>query len=392
MKKKFVTGRRGFLKVTGAVTVIVAGGTVWRAYDQGVFSTGQGPAYEPWETWRTDTTDGSLSLVRAAILAASPHNTQPWHFSVSPSQINLFADTSRNIGAIDPDRREMYMGLGCALENLLLAAKANGYDYRLRLMPDSTDPTHVAQVDLTVGKPETSDLYQAVPRRHTNRGPYDTSRSITPEVLKTIQELGIDMPDVTVFWFVSDQERSRVGDLIVQATKAIIADKQQTAASAKWMRQTWQDIQRYRDGITYDAQIPSAFLRAVVKILPPLPQDQFDDAWLKATKETHVATAAAFGIIAVRDSKDRAQRLHGGRWWQRAHLWATTQGIAMHPLNQMPERADRESSEGIEAKFGNALKELIGDTNWQALMPFRMGYPLIESLRSPRRSVEDVIV
>ena len=392
MKRKIVIGRRKILKVAGAATVIVASGTVWRAFDQGVFSTGQGPAYEPWETWRTDTTDGTLSLVRAAILAASPHNTQPWRFGVSPSQINLFADTSRNIGAIDPDRREMYMGLGCALENLLLAARANGYDYRLRLMPDSTDPTHVARVDLTAGKPEATELYQAISRRHTNRGPYDTSRSIAPEVLKTIHNLGIDMPDVTVFWFTRDKERSRVGDLIVQATEAIIADKQQTAASAKWMRQTWQDIQRYRDGITFDANIPSPFIRAVVKILPPLSQEVNDDAWLQATKEIHVATAAAFGIIAVRDAKDRAHRLQGGRWWQRAHLWATTHGIAMHPLNQMPERADRETSVGIEAKFGNVLKELIGDGKWQALMPFRIGYPLRESLPSPRRSVEDVVV
>ena len=392
MKKKTVIGRRGFLKVAGATTVVVASGTVWRAFEQGVFSTGQGPAYEPWETWRTDTTDGALSLVRAAILAASPHNTQAWHFRVSPSQINLFADTSRNIGTIDPDRREMYIGLGCALENLLLAAKANAYDYRLRLMPDSTDSTHVAQVASTVGKAETSELYQAVPRRHTNRGPYDTSRSIAPKVLKTIQELGIDMADVTVFWFARDQARARVGDLIIQATEAIIADKQQTADSAKWERQSWQDIQRYRDGITIDAQGLSPFVRAVVKILPPLSQEQNDEAWLKITKETHVATAAAFGILVVRNAKDPAQRVQGGRGWQRAHLWATTQGIAMHPLNQMPERADREASMGSEAKFGNALKELIGDTNWQALMPFRMGYPLRESLPSPRRSVEDVIV
>jgi hypothetical protein len=44
--------RRSFLQGAGVVTVVVVGG-VWRAYDQGVFSVGEGPAYEPWKTWRT---------------------------------------------------------------------------------------------------------------------------------------------------------------------------------------------------------------------------------------------------------------------------------------------------------------------------------------------------
>ena len=72
--------RRDFLKGAGVATILVMGGTVWRSYDQGVFSTGKGPAYEPWKNWRTDESEGPLGLVRAAILAASPHNTQPWLF------------------------------------------------------------------------------------------------------------------------------------------------------------------------------------------------------------------------------------------------------------------------------------------------------------------------
>ena len=41
--------RRLFLKGVGVVTVVVVDGGVWRAHDQGVFSVGQGPAYEPWK-------------------------------------------------------------------------------------------------------------------------------------------------------------------------------------------------------------------------------------------------------------------------------------------------------------------------------------------------------
>jgi hypothetical protein len=50
--------------------------------------------------------------VRAAILAANPHNSQPWLFQVTPSQINLFADRLRNIGAIDPFLRSPRRGVG----------------------------------------------------------------------------------------------------------------------------------------------------------------------------------------------------------------------------------------------------------------------------------------
>jgi hypothetical protein len=41
--------RRSFLKGAGVVSVIAMSGGVWRAYDQGVFSVGKGPAYEPWK-------------------------------------------------------------------------------------------------------------------------------------------------------------------------------------------------------------------------------------------------------------------------------------------------------------------------------------------------------
>src|SRR5689334_16312416 len=104
--------RRKVLTLTGTGTlVLVGGGAVWRAADQGVFSTGQGPAYEPWDDWRT-ATKGPLDLVRAAILAANPHNSQPWLFYVTPTQIDLFADRRRNIGTVDPFLREMHIGLG----------------------------------------------------------------------------------------------------------------------------------------------------------------------------------------------------------------------------------------------------------------------------------------
>src|ERR1700675_1706224 len=163
--------RRSFLKGAGVVTVLVAGGGVLRAYDQGVFSVGEGPAYEPWQDWRSNSNDGPLLLVRAAILAASPHNTQPWLFKVTSSWIELYVDTARNVGALDPYLREEHIGIGCALENLMLSAAANGYSATLTLVPGKLAPIAaaagqklVARVDLVPGSHEGSELYDTIPR------------------------------------------------------------------------------------------------------------------------------------------------------------------------------------------------------------------------------------
>lgn len=384
--------RRNFLKLGGVVTLVVASGGAWRAMDQGVFSTGQGVAYEPWETWDANHNEGTLALVRAAILAANPHNTQPWLFRVTESRIDLFADTQRNIGTIDPFLREMYTGLGCALENLWLAAQANGYAATLALLPDAANPAHVARVDLGRGEKRATDLYRAIPHRHTNRGAYDPARKIPAATLAALQALGQDLPDVNLFWFTTDAQRQQIGEKIIQAAEALVADQQQAFDSNQWFRTSWHQVQELRDGVTLDAQGLPDSIRVMAKMLPPLSQEQNDVSWLQSTREVHVATAAAFGILAVRNNHDNAQRMQGGRLWQRMHLWATNQGIAMQPLNQMPERADREASLGSEPRFGNALQELIGNSAWQALMPFRLGYPQVPALPSPRRDASQVLL
>jgi hypothetical protein len=211
-------------------------------------------------------------------------------------------------------------------------------------------------------------------------------------VFDEMQALGKDLPSVSVRWFTSADSRRHIGELVVQATEAIIADGQQSQDSAAWFRASWQEIQQKRDGLTVDAQALPGWMRAAAKVLPPMSREQSEGIWLKSTRDVQVATAPAFGMLLARDAADNSNRVQSGQLWQRMHLWAETRGIAMQPLNQMPERADRERSLGIEPRFGNALKELAGDPGWEVLMPFRLGYPTVAALASPRRSVDEVVV
>ncbi|MGF1591377.1 MAG: hypothetical protein ACFCU7_19465 [Pleurocapsa sp.] len=45
------------------------------------------------------------------------------------------------------------------------------------------------------------------------------------------------------------------------------------------MRLNWQNIQKYRDGLTLDASGSPALLRAIAKILPPTSLEQNDRFW-----------------------------------------------------------------------------------------------------------------
>ena len=384
--------RRQFLKAIGfggaAVGLGGLGAASWRASAQGVFAAGSGPAYAAWSDWDQGT--GPLTLVRAAILSANPHNSQPWQFRISPSAIDVLMDTDRNIGNMDPFRREQHIGLGCSLENLLIAARAKGYEPRLAVLPDGGDTALIAHVELNPGTVSDLALYQAIPLRHTHRAPFDTTRNLSQSTLSGLDGEVADIQGATIVWITGEAAKRQVGQLIVEAAQAISADHDQSVDSFLWWRDSWSEIQTYQDGMTIDAAGLSPLITALGKILPPQSREQNDQAWIQQTRDNYVKTAAAFGIVVVRDATDNALRIAGGRLYQRLHLAAVNRGLAMQPLNTITERIDRESFLGLSPRFTQAAAELMPRAS-QPLMSFRVGYPTVDASPSPRRRAEAVI-
>jgi nitroreductase len=391
--------RRSFLKGTGFLTVAVVGGGVWRAWDQGVFSVGEGPAYEPWKDWRNTGNETPLALVRAAILAASPHNTQPWLFKITDSSIELHIDTQRNVGALDPFLREEHIGMGCALENLMLAAPANGYAAAATLLPGKLDPIPaetktqlVASVNLASAKREESDLYKAIPRRHTNRGPYDPRQAISPDFVDALKHLPGNDADVKLLLFTAEADRKKIAEVSSAANREIYSDPDVQHGSERWVRTKWSSVQKYRDGLTIDAFGLPPTATAMAKVM---------SAQMLRWAASHSAdngysnlmlSAPLIGFIAVRDRYAREQCLQAGRIWQRAHLFATAHGLAARPCNEAVEMVDHERALGRPASRAALLNGIAADPTWQPTFVFYMGYPKLSAHASPRRPVQAVLV
>jgi len=379
----------------GAVALVLAG-LGYRAWDRGVWSAGEGTAYSPWNHWEGSADDDIKRPLHAAILAANPHDTQPWLFRVDENAITLFADRARNLGSFDPFRREMHLGLGAAIENLVLAARAFGLaanvtpaDGALTLSPTAM-PVAAARIALTPTPASRDALFDAIPLRHTNRGAYRPDQSVGKEHLRRFADLTID-GTVRVVFIDDPHARAELAEMIVEATELIISDPQMSADSARWFRTGRRDVEAHRDGVTVDTAGLSPLRIAASKLLPDLDAKSADQYWLAMTRDTHVATAPHLGVILVRDRLDMRAAIEAGRTWQRLHLAATAQVLAAQPLNQPVECVDRNAMLGKADAFGPAIIKLTTAPGWEPTFVFRLGVAERAAGRSPRRGLDEVL-
>lgn len=372
--------RRGFLlAASGAGAALVTG--------CGAYPAESGAAYEPWDYPRGDE-EPEIAAAHAALLAASPHNTQPWALRVTPEQIEVLADLSRNLGPMDGLRRELHIGLGCALENLVLGARAAGRAAEVDLFPEASQPSLVARVRLTPAPRSTGALFAAIPARHTNRGAYLDAAA--PPALEGALRALIDDPAVGLTYLDRPADRARFVRGTVAATEAILADEAMSEASHAWYRHTKAEIDRHRDGTTLDTTGNSATIRYLGKTVARPSAAEAGEYWLDAAR-TSQTTAGAFVLLSTADRDDRAEQVRVGRVMQRIHLFITAEGLSLQPQNQMPERQDREGSLGLEPRFTSELAALTGGAISKVQIALRVGVAWDEALKSPRRPLSWVL-
>lgn len=325
-------------------------------------------------TWRhCDLAGGHeyTSLVRYATLAASSHNTQPWKFRLERARIRILPDLSRRCPAVDPDDHHLYASLGCAAENLLLAAQAAG----LRGHLSFDESTSGVQIDVEQATPLRSALFEAIPSRQCSRVEYDGTQ-LPGDQLRRLEEAGRGR-GVSLLLLTSAAHRAQVAEFVAEGNRAQFGDPQWAQELKSWIRFNAHDAIRTGDGL-YGPVMGS----------PDVPRwvgDLFMRLGFSATRQNrkdiaHIRSSAAIAIL-VSEVDDRPHWTEAGRCYERLALQAAALQLRTAFINQPVEVPALRSQLAAALGLGRCRPDLVVRIGRGPEMP-----------RSLRRPLEQVLV
>jgi hypothetical protein len=309
-----------------------------------------------------------------ASLAGSSHNSQPWKVVVSGNRlIRLYADTTRELSVVDPDRRELYISLGAFIENLSLSAGSLGYGSNVTFNDKSSKL--IAEIQLYKTVPTGFDL-SLIERRMTLRIPFsksplkvnDVNRIITPD------------PQKIRYYSGTSEEGHYIADKTMSAYTQQAYNKAAQTELAKWMRFSDNDVKEKRDGLTTAGMQINGIAGYMVRHYYK-PEDSKKESFIKAGigKTKKQALGCGGWIVIIAPTNSVKEWINLGRIYQTINLTCTKLNIGFQPMNQIVE----------EEKFKNEVTKHLG-IKQELMFVARIGYiNRSPTPVSPRRPVED---
>jgi hypothetical protein len=325
-------------------------------------------------SWGT-AVDKARFAVRYAVLAPSSHNTQPWRFIVNGDELLVCADRTRSLANIDPFDRELIISCGAALLNLRVALAYFGVPVEITTFPQSSDPDIVARVVFPASGPmlrDLADLFNAITKRTTNRGPFggeDVPAAIVERLKSAAASEG-----VAVTFVQGLAQRERLATLIAKADRRQFGDPRFRRELAGWIHPS-----RSNDGMPAASQGLRALTDAATPIVA-MAIRTFDLGNGVAAAHEELALGSPLLVALSTPIDNNEGWLAAGLGLQRLLLVATNEGYSTSYLNQPIEVADLRTE---------LAKELSIDGYPQLLLRIGRGQPVSHS---PRRPISEVLI
>lgn len=311
-------------------------------------------------------------LVRCAALAASSHNTQPWRFRVRAGEITITPDFSRRCPVVDPDDAHLYKSLGCAAENLVHAAAAQGLTAETAFDPAADAVRlHLESAGVVLE----NALFGAIFKRQCTKTPYDGS-PLNREELGALEQAGREGCAHTLL-ITAKPRIEAVLEYVRRGNESQLNDRAFRKELLAWIRFNPEEALRSGDGLSGrtsgQPSLPRWIARHLIGlVLTAKGQNEIDIR--------NIRSSSAIAII-VAAGNDSAAWIDVGRACQRLALRATALDLRSAFINQPVE---------IPA-LRSQLESWLGLNNMHALLMMRLGRAPLAPY-SLRRPLEQVII
>ncbi|MBD3663942.1 Acg family FMN-binding oxidoreductase [Sulfitobacter aestuariivivens] len=352
---------------------LIGGGTILAASGAGAAFVGTrtpGVAQQPWALAGTygDPRKNALSY---GLLAPNPHNLQPWQVGLDGDDaLTIYHDKTKRLPETDPFDRQIMIGFGCFVEQMVLAAGAAGYAVDLTLFPDGEDAPAVARATFAEGgMPD--PLAAHMMERRSCKEPF-TAQEVT----------GAQANELEMFADIYTDKA------MVEALKALTWEawmvEYETPRTLKesvdLMRMGKAEINASPDGI----DLGGAFLEGLMLAGMMNREDLSDPdsiSYQQGIDIYHEMLHATPGYAALTSAGNtRADQIEAGRRWLRLNLKTTAMGLSLHPVSQVlqeyPEMAPHyAAAHTLLAREGHTV-QMLGRVGYGPRIPRTPRWPL----------------
>lgn len=317
--------------------------------------------------------DQILFLIRFAVLAPSSHNSQPWRFQINGSTLRLEAEKTRILPMSDGQHRQLFVSLGCALKNCLIAADYAGLSATVVYGGTGLDTyVEITFEQKNAPKNDSAHLIGAISTRHTNRNKYAAR---PPEQAFTQRMSALSDAASKIMFIGESGEKDALADVVAASNIAIMDDAHFREELSGYVKSNVTSSGVGMPMFGFGMSTPPSFFASFI-----LKRFNMNKLSKKQDTELLKKFTPLFGVICTEGDVAESW-IKAGALYEEIALSAAREGINTAPMAAVVE-------------FGDFYKQVqqILRTDLRPQLFFRMGYADVPTPHSPRLAQREVMV